>query len=94
MDITVLQLRNAADSIKSAADWLEKTYCETTPASAPTPVITLEALRKVLSEKSRNGHTSEIRELLKSYGTDRLSAVDPSHYQEILEKAEGMTDAA
>ena len=55
--------------------------------------LKLEEVRAVLAEKSRNGHTEAIRELLKKYGADRLSAIDPTHYQALLEEAEVLNDA-
>lgn len=55
------------------------------PAEKP---LTLEEVRAVLAEKSRAGHTAEIRELLKRHGADRLSAVDPSGYRALLAEAE------
>ena len=53
----------------------------------------LEDVRAVLAEKSRKGHTETIRELLKKYGADRLSAIDPAHYQALLEEAEVLSNA-
>ena len=50
-------------------------------------------VRAVLADKSRNGHTEEIRALLKKYGADRLSAIDPTNYQALLEDVEGLDDA-
>lgn len=55
------------------------------PAQKP---LTLEEVRAVLAEKSRAGHTAEIRELLKRHGADRLSAVDPHEYRALLAEAE------
>lgn len=48
----------------------------------------LEAVRAVLAEKARAGHTEEVRELLKKYGADRLSAVEPAKYKSLLKDAE------
>lgn len=50
--------------------------------------LTLEDVRAVLAEKARAGHTEEVRELLKKYGADRLSAVEPAKYQALLKDAE------
>ncbi|MDR0695952.1 MAG: hypothetical protein LBF68_00195 [Christensenellaceae bacterium] len=46
-----------------------------TPKQKP---ITLEAVRAVLAEKSRAGHTAEIRELLEAHGAAKLSEIDPT----------------
>lgn len=50
--------------------------------------LTLEDVRAVLAEKARAGHTEQVRELLKKYGADRLSAVEPAKYQALLKDAE------
>ena len=55
--------------------------------------LTLEEVRAVLADKSRNGHTEEIRALLKKYGADRLSAIDPANYQALLGDVEELNDA-
>jgi len=58
-----------------------------TPASKENP-ITLEAVRAVLAEKSRAGHTAEVRELLEKHGAGKLSEIDPSEYPALLSEAE------
>ena len=55
------------------------------PAEAPQP--TLEEVRKVLAELSRDGHTDEVRGLINSYGAKKLSEVDPKDYRDLLEEA-------
>lgn len=55
--------------------------------------LTLEEVRAVLADKSRNGYTEEIRALLKKYGADRLSAIDPVNYQALLGDVEELNDA-
>ena len=52
----------------------------------------LEDVRAVLADKARIGHTDQIRELLRKYGADRLSAVDPKHYEALLRDVEGLDD--
>lgn len=56
------------------------------------PKVTLEQVRGVLAEKSRAGHTAEVREIISRYGADKLSAVAPEHYPAILKDAEGIAD--
>jgi hypothetical protein len=50
--------------------------------------ITLEAVRAVLAEKSRAGHTAKVRELLEKHGAAKLSEIDPSEYPALLAEAE------
>ncbi len=66
---TIEELRSAAAAISDAADWLTKVFssepqAEDAPASPPEPELTLEQVRAVLADKSRQGHTAEIRALL------------------------------
>jgi dsDNA-binding SOS-regulon protein len=50
--------------------------------------LTLTDVRKILAEKSRAGHTDQVRLLLENYGADKLSAIDPSHYKNLVDEAE------
>ncbi len=50
--------------------------------------LTLEEVRAVLAEKSRAGHTAEVRELLAKHGADKLSEIDPAEYAALLAEAE------
>jgi hypothetical protein len=51
-------------------------------------LLTLEEVRAVLAEKSRSGHTEEVRELLNKHGADKLSEIDPAEYAALLAEAE------
>jgi len=82
---TIAELRIAATAINAAASWLARQF-ESTPAKEP--VVTLETVRAVLAEKSRNGHTAEIRALLEKYGATKLSEIDPGKYPALLAEAE------
>lgn len=55
--------------------------------------LTLEEVRAVLANKSKNGYTEQIRDLLKKHGSDRLSGIEPTKYQALLEDVEGLTNA-
>lgn len=90
MHETIEELRSAAASINAAADWLYQQFSgDDTPAQAePKPKIKLEDVRAILAEKSRAGHTAEVRALLKKYGAAKLSAVDPAKYEALLKDAE------
>ena len=60
-------------------------------AAKPEPEekpLTLEEVRAVLAEKSRSGHTDEVRELLARHGADKLSEIDPAEYPALLAEAE------
>ena len=57
--------------------------------SKPTP-LTLEQVRGILADKSRDGFTAEIRILLEKYGGSKLSEIPPERYGELLKDAEGL----
>ena len=81
----VEDMRSLADSLQSLADAMTQGDApETEPvqktASPPPkePAVTLEQVRAVLAEKSHDGKTEAVRELLQKYGAPKLSAVDPT----------------
>lgn len=95
---TIEELRNAAAAISDAADWLTKMFngesqATDAPVSPSEPELTLEQVRAALADKSRQGHTAEIRSLLQKYGAAKLSQIDPTHYKALLADAEVLTDA-
>ena len=96
MSMTIEELRSAAAAINDAASWLANQFSSNEPSPEPTPaepVLTLEAVRAVLADKSRAGFTAQIRSLLLKYGADKLSGIDPANYKTLLADVEGMTDA-
>lgn len=96
MAMTIEELRNAATAINDAANWLAQQFEGSSgtaekaedPAAPAKPTLTLKEVRAVLADKSRAGHTAEIRALLKKYGASKLSLVDPKHYEALLREAE------
>ena len=97
MAATIEELRRAAAAINEAANWLAEQFSSGEPMPEPTPtepLLTLEAVRAVLADKSRAGSTVQIRSLLQKYGADKLSGIDPANYKALLEDVEGLTDAS
>ena len=100
------KFKNLAESLQAVADALASTETKAervdahpeAPKALPqeakaeaTP--SLEQVRAVLADKSRNGHTAEIRSLLQKYGAAKLSGIDPANYKALLADAEVLTDA-
>lgn len=54
------------------------------------PSVTVEDVRAVLAEKSQDGLTAKVRELLESFDAKKLSAVDPARLPELLEAAKAL----
>ena len=98
MAMTIEELRNAATAINDAANWLTQQFSsddkhqnrdiDAKQEKKMKSTLTLEEVRAVLADKSRAGHTAEIRELLKKYGASKLSLVDTKHYEALLREAE------
>ena len=92
MKITIDELRNTALIINEIADELAEKFGDVEKEEAK-PALTLEEVRTVLAEKSRNGFTAEIKELLKKYGASKLSEVDPKNYEALLKDTEELNNA-
>lgn len=103
------EIIEAADAIKKTAtkfkasfaseeedwnNWRDEEEARDKAEEEHKQLLTLEQVRKVLSEKSRNGHTAEIKALLKKYGAEKLSLVDPEKYEDLIHDAEAITDGS
>lgn len=96
------ELRNAAAAINDIANWLTEAFsgdpeaeAATAPAPAakePEPVLAFEDVRAILADKSREGFTAQIRELLQKYGASKLSEVDAKNYKALIADVEGLSN--
>ena len=99
LDMAIRDLRSAAATINDVADTLAEVFStesadEAPDAAAPAEAaLTLEQVRAVLADKSRKGHTAEIRALLQKYGASKLSGIAPANYKALLADVEVLTDA-
>ena len=81
---TLTQMFSAADIEKPVKE-------EPKDAAAPKKekkVYSFEEVRAVLAAKSRDGHTDEVKAVISSFGVEKLSDIDPSKYEELLQKME------
>ena len=94
---TIEELPHRCCFINAAADWLYQQFsgdddeAKVTEAPAkkkPKLELKLEDVRAVLAEKSRAGHTAEVRALLKKYGAAKLSEINPANYEALMKDAE------
>ena len=90
-------LRDVASSINSIADDLTDmfSYSSKTPEIAPATekAMSLEEVRAILADKSRDGFTAQIRDLLQKYGASKLSEIDPANYKALIADAEVLGNA-
>ena len=52
--------------------------------------ISIEEVRSVLAEKSQAGKGPEIRALIEKYGADKLTDLEPSCYEALLNEVEAL----
>ena len=52
------------------------------------PEITFQQVRAVLAQKSREGYTSAVKNIIEYFGAEKLSDIKPKNYAEVLEQAE------
>ena len=52
--------------------------------------ISLEEVRSVLAEKSQAGKGPEIRALIEKYGADKLTDLESSYYEALLNEVEAL----
>ena len=76
--------KKAVGESVNIADGKVKTAQSTEPKPKP---VTLAQVRAVLAEKSRCGHTAQVRELLQKHGAAKLSAINPTEFETLLSEA-------
>jgi len=98
LECTIATLREIADELRTA--YTDNDYRdygdaeqEAAPSEAPTPKPpSLEEVRAILADKSRNGASARIKELLGKYDAEKLSEVSPDDYIALLKDAEGIVN--
>ena len=102
MDATIKELRDIAASINDIANWLTGAFSSNTEpeaeaapapgAKGPEPLLAFEDVRAILADKSREGFTAQIRDLLQKHGAKKLSEVDPAHYKALIKEVGGLSN--
>lgn len=100
------ELKRCGETLISIADTLvqlfsfkeeplpENTFPEQTEKTpepaAPEKTYSFTDVRALLADKSRLGHTAQVRELLHRYSAEKLSDLAPEHYAAVVAEAEAM----
>lgn len=84
---TLMEMFSSADSEPEKAEKKPAGKETAKPKPEENP-LTLEEVRAVLAEKSRAGHTAEVKALLTKHGADKLSDINPAEYPALLAEAE------
>ena len=61
---------------------------EPVPEEEKKPEITFQQVRAVLAQKSREGYTSAVKNIIEYFGAEKLSDIKPEQYAEVLSQAE------
>ena len=96
LDLTLKELRESATKIISLVDDLYSLF-SSKPTEDESPKeekkqLTLEEVRTLLAAKSRDGYTTEVKALLRSFGANKLSEVKPENYEDLYLQAEVIGD--
>lgn len=97
----IADVRSLADSLQVVADAMGKdeqadgaeaiiAKKETKPPKKKE--IKFEDVRAVLAQKSQEGMTAGVRDIIQKYGATKLSEIDPKHYADILKDAGELTN--
>lgn len=84
----VKNLKKLADNLDALAKDLKDVSDESQTKEPKEEIITLEQVRAVLADKSREGKQAEVKALIVKYGADKLTALDPACYKDLLKEAE------
>jgi hypothetical protein len=67
---------------------VEEPEPEPAPVAVDITPLNVNDIRAVLAEKSRDGFTQEIRQIIAAYGANNLSSIDPIHFSALLAAVE------
>jgi len=87
-------LHSLADSVQALCRLVTDSLPEQKEIPAPkaeekkVSAVTLEKVRGMLADKSRAGHTAEVRAIITKYGAEKLSEIAPENYEAIIREAE------
>lgn len=82
------ELKHCGEILIGISETLTQMFSSDNSQDKQERALTLTDVRKVLAEKSRNGHTAQVKKLLIKYGADKLSEIDPSKYAALLAEVE------
>ena len=86
------QLAEGFELLAAGYRSLAEQGAEATPEAAPEPTkkITIEQVCAVMSAKSDEGKTAQVKALLMKYDAGKLSGVKPEDYADLLQEVEAL----
>ena len=81
-------LAKAEGGSKTAGKAQKAEKPETVAEAQQESPATLEGIRALMAQKTQEGKSKEIKELLQKYGAAKLSAVKPEDYPALMQEAQ------
>ena len=73
---------------KAAVKEQKQDEAKAQPEAQQEKPATLEGIRALMAQKTQEGKSKEIKELLQKYGAAKLSAVKPEDYPALMQEAQ------
>ncbi len=83
-------LRSLAKAEGGTKDKTVKEQKQDAPKAQPEQPATLEGVRAVMAQKTQEGKSKEVKELLQKFGAAKLSAVKEEDYPALLQEAQAL----
>ncbi|WKY46095.1 DNA ligase [Eubacteriaceae bacterium ES2] len=106
LSMLALELRKCGETLVDISEGLSEMFSSSDEEKQPAKknatekpkaegekALTLEDVRAICADKSRNGFTAEVKALLTKHGADKLSSVDPAEYKVLLAEVEVLGNA-
>ena len=81
-------LAKAEGGSKTAEKAQKQDAAKAQPETQQENPATLEGIRALMAQKTQEGKSKEIKELLQKYGAAKLSAVKPEDYPALMQEAQ------
>ena len=75
--------RYLAEADNSGVPWKEENSSQN-----DEPAVDITDVRKALAEKTQAGKSDAVKALLLKYGANKLSAIEPENFKNLLQEAE------
>ncbi len=82
-----------AEPVNAGSAVEKKAKVKKEPVQEEKKAYTLEDVRTILAEKSREGFTEEVKAVIAKRGAKKLSGIDPAEYEAIVAEVEGLGNA-
>ena len=90
LDLLLGEFEQAVNHVQKLAKEIRAFFTtKEEPAEEEKPISFTE-LRALCANKSRAGHTEEIKAMIQNTGANRLSEVEPNQYGELYQRVEAL----